>query len=353
MNRSTDDGEVPTAPPDSGDASSYENDNDYVAMPAWVRRMYGSPSSQRPLGQAATQQSAQPPLQRNSHAPLQWTHQVPVANDLARDHERINYDIESAETFRRMHLEDQRAHQTPRGSPERYAYASKCNDTVVSPGLDSEPDRTFSPLSAFSTSPLRSKGISEGTGRKNDCYHANGALGQEGKEDIDPSSLQEAPVKTPLINKEEKEIGDAEGYVASDRVSDIVDAGKNIETGGIPLSKAAALHARRRLQLRTCNKDPYGVPLPNTSRPFSIFASPKSIAEVCTGLGVYLASLKSAILLACLLSVCAIYPIVDNLHTQRWADNYNLFVQVGFVLVFKGKIFIDKLMDIFSNKKIL
>jgi len=89
-------------------------------------------------------------------------------------------------------------------------------------------------------------------------------------------------------------------------------------------SRALALRRRHLLQLRTCDKDAFGVPLPKTSRPFSLSATPNSIAEVCTGLGVYLASLQAAVLLALLLSLCAIYPLVNNLNTQRWSGHYTL-----------------------------
>jgi hypothetical protein len=90
-------------------------------------------------------------------------------------------------------------------------------------------------------------------------------------------------------------------------------------------SRALALRERHRRQLRTCSKDAFGVPLPRTSRPFSLFAPPASIAEVCAGLGVYLSSLQAAVVLALLLSVCSIYPLANNLTTQRWARQYALY----------------------------
>lgn len=94
-------------------------------------------------------------------------------------------------------------------------------------------------------------------------------------------------------------------------------------------SRAEGIKARRRQQLRTYDKDSFGVPLPNTARPFSIFASPFSVAEVCTGLGVYLASLQATVLLAVLLSICMIYPLVDNIKSQRWAKEYTLYTGVS------------------------
>ena len=96
-----------------------------------------------------------------------------------------------------------------------------------------------------------------------------------------------------------------------------------------PLRRATAIKERRRRQLRTCDKDAFGVPLPNTARPFSLFASPFSVAEVCTGLGVYLASLQATVLLALLLSIAMIYPLVDNLNSQRWAEEYTLYMGVS------------------------
>ena len=36
----------------------------------------------------------------------------------------------------------------------------------------------------------------------------------------------------------------------------------------------------------------------------------------------YLASLRSLILLALLLSVCAIYPLVDDMRASNWSDSF-------------------------------
>jgi hypothetical protein len=58
-------------------------------------------------------------------------------------------------------------------------------------------------------------------------------------------------------------------------------------------SRALALRRRHRRQLRTCDRDAFGVPLPRTARPFSLFAPPTRIAEACAGLGVYFASLQA------------------------------------------------------------
>lgn len=93
-------------------------------------------------------------------------------------------------------------------------------------------------------------------------------------------------------------------------------------------SRRIALLERRKKQLRTFDKDSFGVPLPKTRRPFSVFASPLSVAEVCTGLGVYLASLQAAVILAFLLSLVCIYPLVNNIKSQRWADEYSLLTGV-------------------------
>jgi hypothetical protein len=89
------------------------------------------------------------------------------------------------------------------------------------------------------------------------------------------------------------------------------------------------LNERYKKQLRTCQKDQYGVPLQNTARRFSYFASPFQVAEVCTGLGVYLVSLRAAILLAIMLSILMIYPLVENIKTQNWSDVYYLYVEVS------------------------
>jgi len=92
------------------------------------------------------------------------------------------------------------------------------------------------------------------------------------------------------------------------------------------------LNERYKKQLRTCQKDQYGVPLQNTARRFSYFASPFQVAEVCTGLGVYLVSLRAAILLAIMLSILMIYPLVENIKTQNWSDVYYLYVEVSAML---------------------
>ena len=86
-----------------------------------------------------------------------------------------------------------------------------------------------------------------------------------------------------------------------------------------------ALNERYKRQLRTYDKDQYGVPLPSTARKFSFFASPESISEVCTGLGVYLVNIRAAIFLAFMLCLLMIYPMVDNVTTQNWSSRYYLY----------------------------
>eukprot|EP00889_Picochlorum_renovo_P000904 jgi/Picre1/27934/NNA_000896.t1 len=88
-----------------------------------------------------------------------------------------------------------------------------------------------------------------------------------------------------------------------------------------------ALNERYKRQLRTYEKDHYGVPLPSTARRFSYFSSPYKVAEVCTGLGVYLISLRAAIVLAIILCVLMIYPLVDNVATQNWSQEYYLYIE--------------------------
>lgn len=88
-----------------------------------------------------------------------------------------------------------------------------------------------------------------------------------------------------------------------------------------------ALNERYKKQLRTYDKDQYGVPLPSTARKFSLFASPESISEVCTGLGVYLVNIRAAIFLAFMLCVLMIYPLVDNVTTQNWSSQYYLYTR--------------------------
>lgn len=94
---------------------------------------------------------------------------------------------------------------------------------------------------------------------------------------------------------------------------------------GGELDRGEALNERYKKQLRTYDKDQYGVPLPSTARKFSFFASPYSISEVCTGLGVYLTNIRAAIVLAFLMCLLMIYPLVDNVKTQNWSQEYYLY----------------------------
>lgn len=103
-------------------------------------------------------------------------------------------------------------------------------------------------------------------------------------------------------------------------VKDASDGEKAVE-----LDRREALNERYKKQLRTYDKDQYGVPLPSTARKFSYFASPYSISEVCTGLGVYLTNIRAAIVLAFLMCLLMIYPLVDNVKTQNWSQEYYLY----------------------------
>ena len=141
-----------------------------------------------------------------------------------------------------------------------------------------------------------------------------------------PQAFEGSPTKTPLF---------AGGRIASDDVEVGNDnnitgrAGANDFADATMPSRNVAMRERRKKQLRTSDKDSFGVPLPNTRRPFSYFASPFSIAEVCTGLGVYLASLQATVLLVFMLSLLCIYPLVDNVKSQRWAEEYSLMTGVS------------------------
>ena len=95
--------------------------------------------------------------------------------------------------------------------------------------------------------------------------------------------------------------------------------------GATEVNYGVALNERYKRQLRTYDKDQYGVPLPSTARKFSFSASPESISEVCTGLGVYLVNIRAAIFLAFMLCVLMIYPMVDNITTQNWSSQYYLY----------------------------
>jgi len=131
-----------------------------------------------------------------------------------------------------------------------------------------------------------------------------------------PQPFEGSPTKSPFF---------AAGAIASDDVE--VGAkreGANDFSDATMPSRNIAMRERRNRQLRTFDKDSFGVPLPTTRRPFSLSASPFSIAEVCTGLGVYLASLQATVLLVLMLSVLCIYPLVNNVKSQRWAEEYSL-----------------------------
>jgi hypothetical protein len=136
-----------------------------------------------------------------------------------------------------------------------------------------------------------------------------------------PRPFEGSPTKSPFF---------AAGALASDDVEVGANRpGANDFSDATMPSRNIAMRERRKKQLRTCDKDSFGVPLPNTRRPFSLFASPFSIAEVCTGMGVYFASLQATVLLVFMLSVLCIYPLVDNVKSQRWADGYSLLTGVS------------------------
>lgn len=119
------------------------------------------------------------------------------------------------------------------------------------------------------------------------------------------------------------------------------DGGIGGDPGSHGPDRREALNERYKRQLRTYEKDHYGVPLPSTARRFSYFSSPYKIAEVCTGLGVYLISLRAAIVLAIILCVLMIYPLADNVATQNWSHEYYLYIEVCvFTVVVLGGFFI-------------
>lgn len=281
MNWTTDDVEAPTAPPDSNGSSTESNS---IVLPRWVQRMYGPPPG--------------PPSDSPQPIPAEeW----PPGNDVAFSrHDFPRY--RSPAAFQRPDIVQINAY-TPRfaGRPSQRVPPSTSARQISPPRIGREDHNP----AVFRQIDIES--------------------GDDGAKPYENDKENSSPTKTPLIWKEagRREYIGSEGFIG-------VAVNGTPQVSGVGPSRAAALHARRRCQLRTCDKDPYGVPLPNTSRPFSIFASPSAIAEVCTGLGVYLASLQAAIILACLLSICAIYPLVDNMNTQRWADSYQLFIRVRF-----------------------
>ncbi|KFM26464.1 hypothetical protein F751_2682 [Auxenochlorella protothecoides] len=93
--------------------------------------------------------------------------------------------------------------------------------------------------------------------------------------------------------------------------------------------RTLGLRRRHARQLRRQDRDQNGVPVPSTSRPYSLCAGPSAIAQGCLGLGMYFYTIKWLCALALLLSVVYMYPLVDNLGTQGWAARYTLQLGSG------------------------
>lgn len=105
--------------------------------------------------------------------------------------------------------------------------------------------------------------------------------------------------------------------------------------------RTEAMLERSKRQLRAMTKDKYGVPIRGTERKFSLWASPFHVAEVCKGLGVYLASVRAMCLLAFFLVLCAIYMIVNNIGSQKFATEYRLITGVSsFIPLYEISAFI-------------
>ncbi|GAB4814122.1 hypothetical protein N2152v2_001168 [Parachlorella kessleri] len=90
------------------------------------------------------------------------------------------------------------------------------------------------------------------------------------------------------------------------------------------MCRTAALRKRHAKQLQQFDRDQFGVPVPSTGRPFSIWASPMKIGEACAGLGIHFASVKAFVVVALLLSIVATYPLVNDLNTKEWDGAYRL-----------------------------
>jgi hypothetical protein len=50
------------------------------------------------------------------------------------------------------------------------------------------------------------------------------------------------------------------------------------------------------------------------------------MAHDCAGLGIHFASVKAFVVVALLLSVVAIYPLINDLQTDRWQGSYRLLL---------------------------
>lgn len=262
---SWDDGEAPSAPPPP-QSPAYSDDSDMIA-PQWVQRLYGPPPPRQPT---PYHQRGPQPAPDWGGAPQTWQEgqqQWHTPGPIQQQYPQYEVQAFSPGTY-------------PRGGPGMLRERSPSAATFIV---------------------AESGGDSHGYGR--------------------PPPAEGSPTKTPLlVTAADLAHGPASHGGTGEEAAHL---GDDVNRP----SRALALRRRNLLQLRTCDKDAFGVPLPKTSRPFSLSATPNSIAEVCTGLGVYLASLQAAVLLALLLSLCAIYPLVDNLNTQRWPGHYTLHNQ--------------------------
>lgn len=270
---------LPSAPPHPDGGSSYDDDNEVIA-PAWVQRLYGPPPPSGP-GAVVVLPQPQPAPVWVAPSPGPYMQYAPGTQ--------------------------------PQLQPSPYAMHAYTSPGILPPGA----------------AVLRARSPSTSTG-----LHAGGGGGSGSNSDEDdyiipprPQPFQASPTKTPLFEGKHTPFSSSTDIEAGgQKVNNNRNNGKeNFANPNMP-SRNEAIRERRKQQLRTCDKDSFGVPLPSTRRPFSLFASPFSIAEVCTGLGVYLASLQAAVLLALMLSVLCIYPLVDDIKTQRWAQDYTLVV---------------------------
>lgn len=116
-------------------------------------------------------------------------------------------------------------------------------------------------------------------------------------------------------------------------------------TGGVGASagRACSLRAARRLLLRqgpaeeelactshaTCAACSHSIHWPGGGAQLT-YIHDTHFPLAPTGLGIHFASMRAFVAVALLLSLVAIYPLVDDLQTDRWAPTYTLVLnQVG------------------------
>ncbi|KAL4440168.1 hypothetical protein ABPG75_003169 [Micractinium tetrahymenae] len=195
------------------------------------------------------------------------------------------------------------------------------------------PDAPFRPPSAASAVMLRGPSSQQQLLPAEAAVCSEGELGAPGS---DSRGLHRMPTDKSSPGKASLASSSAAFRVNAYAGVAVTGSGEGAGQPGARPSRTAALRRRHAKQLRRVDRDQYGVPVPSSGRPFSLWASPLHIGEACTGLGVYFASVKQFIVAALLLSLVAIYPLCSNLTSQRWAASYTLVADQPLLQCQKG-----------------